>query len=320
MYFPYLRGRQFDLIAIRELVEKDLIDELIVPIIEPIKLSSTLISTLKAFIEKKREVLLIQNPCVGNFADELEAHDLFESYVELLKSQYIIITHFFNESSTNDIYDITTNMDKNIEDLAIIHDREKIGLLKQYKDIYTNTIPKYNIIPYEQSFRRRLRGQNLICLKDEFKKQKRNTDYALKVDEFFSEEHLHYESEGLLGFSDYSIAGNDYSEGGFAPYAIALHIVYFSYDDDNAEDVLRIRHFVSDSNDDIRDPALKCSEALAKLEEWARTIEKEKINTYAIEQLLEHFYRGSYPGLPSLKKLALMHHIQLMNVFLRGVY
>jgi len=318
VYFPYLRGRQFDLIAIRELVEKDLIDELIVPIIEPIKLSSTLISTLKAFIEKQREVLLIQNPCVGNFAKELEAHELFECYVELLKSPYIIITHFFNENSTVEIHEIATNIDKNIEDIAIIHNEEKVGLLKQYKEIYYNVNPKYNIIPYEQSFKRRLRGQNLICLKNVFKKQKRNTDYSLKVDEFFSEEHLHYESEGLLGFSDYSVVGNDYSEGGFAPYAIALHIVYFSYDDDNDNDVLWIRHFVSDSNDDIRDPALKCSEALAKLEEWTSTIEREKIDTYAIEQLLEHFYRGSYPGLPTLKKLALMHHIQLMNVFLRG--
>lgn len=316
MYFPYLRGRQFDLIAIRELLEKDLIDEFIVPIIEPIKLSSTLISTLRLFVEKEREVLLIQNPCVGNFADELEAHDLYESYVELLKSPYIVITHFFNNYSATEIHEIATNIDKSIEDLAIIH--EDISLLPSYKALYSDMKPKYNIIPYEQSFRRRLRGQNLICLKDEFIKQKRNTDYASKIDEFFSEEHLHYSSEGLKGFSDYSVVGNDYSEGGFAPYAIALHIVYFSYDVENDDDVMRIRHFVSDSNDDIRDPALKCSQALTKLESWIGTINRDKVNTYALEQLLEHFYRGSYPGLPSLKKLALMHHIQLMNVFLRG--
>lgn len=315
MYFPYLRGRQFDLIAIRELLEKDLIDEHIVPIIEPIKLSSTLISTLTSFVEREREILLIQNPCVGNFDDELEGHDLYENYVELLKSPYIVITHFLNNSSETEIHDIASNIDKSIEDLAIIH--EEISLLPVYKEIYSEQKPKYNIIPYDQSFRRRLRGQNLICLKDEFKKQKRNTDYSLKVDEFFSEEHLHYSSEGLIGFSDYSVVGNDYSEGGFAPYAIALHIVYFSYDD-NDDEVLRIRHFVSDSNDDIRDPALKCSQALNKLSTWITTIHKKNVYTYAMEQLLEHFYRGSYPGLPSLKKLSLMHHIQLMNVFLRG--
>ncbi|WPK10285.1 sce7725 family protein [Lysinibacillus louembei] len=319
MYFPYLRGRQFDLIAIRELVEKNLIDEHIVPIIEPIKLSSTLISTLRAFVETQREVLLIQNPCVGNFANELETHELYEEYVELLKNPYIVITHFFNENSVFEIPEITTNIEKKIEDLAIIHKKDNIGLLPIYKEIYSSVIPKYTIIPYEQAFRRRMRGQNLVCLKNEFKKQKRNTDYAIDVDEFFSEEHLHYNSEGLLGFSDYSVVGDDYSEGGFAPYAIALHIVYFAYDNDNSDYVLRIRHFVSDSNDDIRDPALKCSEALKKLEEWTYTIRFDNLfKTYAIEQLLEHFYRGAYPGLPTLKKLALMHHIQLVNIFLRG--
>ena len=46
MYFPYLRGRQFELIALRELLEKRLIGDKIVPIIEPVKLTSTLVKTL----------------------------------------------------------------------------------------------------------------------------------------------------------------------------------------------------------------------------------------------------------------------------------
>ncbi|WP_434509785.1 hypothetical protein [Desulfitobacterium sp. AusDCA] len=38
MYFPYLRGGQFELIAIRELIEQSLIGESIIPVIEPVKL------------------------------------------------------------------------------------------------------------------------------------------------------------------------------------------------------------------------------------------------------------------------------------------
>ena len=37
MYFPYLRGRQFELIALRELIENDCINSSIIPIIEPVK-------------------------------------------------------------------------------------------------------------------------------------------------------------------------------------------------------------------------------------------------------------------------------------------
>ena len=51
MYFPYLRGRQFELIALRELVEKGVLSSRIVPIIEPVKLSSTLIKTIETYGE-----------------------------------------------------------------------------------------------------------------------------------------------------------------------------------------------------------------------------------------------------------------------------
>lgn len=55
MYFPYLRGRQYELIAIRELVEKDRLSEKVVPIIEPVKISSTLLTTINTFNSKKKK-------------------------------------------------------------------------------------------------------------------------------------------------------------------------------------------------------------------------------------------------------------------------
>ena len=67
MYFPYLRGRQFELIAIRELLEKELIGSKIIPIIEPVKYTSTLAKTLAVYSEKEHKCALIMNPGVGNF-------------------------------------------------------------------------------------------------------------------------------------------------------------------------------------------------------------------------------------------------------------
>lgn len=49
MYFPYLRGRQFELIALRDLVDKGVLSDKIIPIIEPVKLSSTLIKTIESY-------------------------------------------------------------------------------------------------------------------------------------------------------------------------------------------------------------------------------------------------------------------------------
>lgn len=70
MYFPFLRGRQYELIALRELVSKNLLSDKILPIIEPVKPLPTLQSTLKAFIDNERKLAFIRVPKVGNFVEE----------------------------------------------------------------------------------------------------------------------------------------------------------------------------------------------------------------------------------------------------------
>ena len=52
MYYPYLRGRQNELLCLRELLENDVIGKKIVPIIEPVIFNSTYISVIKKFVEK----------------------------------------------------------------------------------------------------------------------------------------------------------------------------------------------------------------------------------------------------------------------------
>ena len=57
MYFPYLRGRQNELLCLRELLEARVLSDKIVPIIEPVRFNSTLFSTLTKFIEMHRHIL-----------------------------------------------------------------------------------------------------------------------------------------------------------------------------------------------------------------------------------------------------------------------
>ena len=73
MYYPYLRGKQFELIALRDLT--DLISEnktKISPIIEPIKISSTLEKTLLDFKNKDINFTLIINPQVGDLTNQYD--------------------------------------------------------------------------------------------------------------------------------------------------------------------------------------------------------------------------------------------------------
>ncbi|UZJ78751.1 sce7725 family protein [Fictibacillus sp. KU28468] len=310
MYFPIIRGRQYDLLALRELQSKELLSEKIIPIIEPIKLSSTLVSTVKAFEENHRKLILVSNPRVGSFTGELKLPTVSNHFKVLMQSNSIIIGHHLNKNSGNEIHRLQDEYNANLEGLAIIHSER--SLVPLYKGIFADKNPWLSVIPSDNSFRRQLIGQRLAGVDDKFNKLPRNVDYLEQEREFFSEEHLFFSNEGYFGFSDYSVVGKEYNDGGFAPYAVAIHIIY-----PNDESALEIMHFVSDSNSDISDPAGKFSESLDKLVRWYQEYSSDKrMKTFAMECFLRHYKEGTYPGLATLKKLSIMHHLELMGSLL----
>ena len=77
-----------------------------------------------------------------------------------------------------------------------------------------------------------------------------------------------------------------------------------------------MKHFVSDSNEDIANPALKFYQAVEKLTKWYRN-EKPNIEmTFGLKAFLDHYDNQTYPGLGTVKKLSLMHHLELMSKYL----
>ena len=304
MYFPYLRGRQYELLALRELATGELLGKSVIPVIEPIKLTSTFDGTLKGFQAKNLPFALISNPTVGelthttDLAGELlsrfDGNSAFIPSVLLNKNAESILATLSKKGfSTNGI-------------LTIFNNRDFIDV---YKRLFNATAPKYTLFPDERQIRRTV-GANKVLFEDKFNKQDRNADYP--EDEFYSEDHLFFQEEGYVGFGDYSIVGDEYTESGFAPYAVAIHIVYFADDD-----TLRIRHFISDSNDDISDVAGKYYEAVSKLAKWYNAGQQRQLTT-ALSALLTHAETGYYPGLPTVKKLSIMHHLELLGKFLDG--
>jgi len=96
MYFPLLRGRQFELIALRELIDNSLIGNSIIPIIEPVKMSSTLIKTLNTFCEKNKEISFIYNPIVGNFISDFKKEANIQQAEQLKKYLQVQISLLLN--------------------------------------------------------------------------------------------------------------------------------------------------------------------------------------------------------------------------------
>lgn len=65
MYFPYFRGRQYELLALKELASQKLISKSVIPVIEPIKQIPALKNALKAFNDAGLPIGIIVNPNVG---------------------------------------------------------------------------------------------------------------------------------------------------------------------------------------------------------------------------------------------------------------
>ncbi|WP_339181830.1 sce7725 family protein [Paenibacillus sp. FSL R5-0701] len=307
MYYPIIRGRQYDLLALRELKSKGRLSNKIIPIIEPIKLSPTLVSTVNIFVEQGDKIIVISNPKVGSLLGELELSTSKVNFENILRSEGVVVAHHFNKNSDSQLSSLIHNLDIGLNSIVIIHSEK--NLVNLYKDKFADNKPFLNLIPTDNAFKRQLNNVNIVGLDDKFNKLTRNVDYLEVENEFFSEEHLYFHEEGYIGFSDYSVVGAEYNEGGFAPYAVAIHIVY-----PNQENALEIRHFVSDSNDDTSDPAGKFSEALEKLIAWySKYLEDSRMNTIAMGIFSEHYKNGTYPGLPTLKKLSIMHHLELIG-------
>lgn len=309
MYQPYLRGKQFELIGIRELTIPVLSPNKakVSPIIEPVKDSSTLKTTLKELINNDINFTVIVNPQVGKFKDNDAIFEAIKSSVGNSKNYQIGII-FHNKSNHTKAIEVLQKYIDIVPSLTIIHNAAFDNINEILAEYQQHFQIKYNIINLSATSKRYHRNfdeSTRVELDDYFDAQTKNSDY-LKVDESnFSEEHLYYREEGFIGFSDYLSIGEEYSDTGFLPYAVAIHLSYA----ESATGKIRVKHFVSDSNDDTSDIAGKFAEALNKLIAWC---DATGYNSIAIPIFREYHQNGHFPGLGTLKKLSLMNHIDLV--------
>lgn len=319
MYFPYLRGRQNELLCLRELLDSNKLCVDIIPVIEPVRCNSTFFTTIAKFIEADRKIIVIRNPKVGKFnsdykemkkkmeneTDENKKEKMrstLNSYAELLKDDHVINAYICDGSIISKCLDGT----KEVENIVLINTNK--STLDYYEENGNNLSAMYTFIPKDEDFKDEVVGK-VVAIEDGYVKAKRNVDYIESPDEAFSRNHLIYHKRGYVGFSDYSIVGDVYEESGFAPLAVAIHILYFG-----AKGELRVHHFVSESNENISDPARKFAEAMKNLLDW----EHFDIipQTDGLQSLLDYYSNGKFPGLGVIKKCSIMHHLELMGNYL----
>lgn len=306
MYYPYYRGKQYELISIKE-SSINFQKANICCVIEPVKENLLpLERSLNVLIQDKNKFIIIVNPEFGDFKDNNLPllnfiKDKYKNYKNLYVG-YLINT----ESSFTQIENFFQSYSEFKK--VIIHKGFSEGkeLAKKIKN--QSNLKKHLFI---ENFSNRLYQKHFsnnevekIIVSDGFKKRK-NREYP--KEEEFSELNVLYNEIGYDGFGDYLVVGDNYSETGGPAYTIAIHITYIG-----SEGQIKIMHFKSDRTESPTDPAGKFLEALRYLVDEVRCKESRILKTKSIQEFLKLYEEKHFPGLGYLKKLALNHHIELL--------
>jgi hypothetical protein len=311
MYFPYLRGKQFELLALRELAPRLGREQQVTPIIEPVRApgDSGIDRCLTSLLQVNLDFVLIANPTVGELRSTGIASDVAEYVARRDLNESWNIGLIVEEGSDPDalLQDFREFFGTSRQ-LSIVH--KSLALPRDELRAVGSDLPRgYDVIS-DNINQRHVRGLPLrergVTLHDGFVPEKRNAAYIDRQETMFSEDHLYYREEGWFGFGDYLTIGAEYSEGGFSPRAVAIH---WTYEPTPGEPIM-IRSFTSKTNGDLGDVGGKFLEAAGKLVAF---LDEHQIVTDAANVMRSHVYNQTYPGLGVVKKLSILNHLQLMS-------
>lgn len=310
MYYPFLRARQFELIALRELATEEATQGVIIPILEPVKEThNNLTLAHKVFQDKNQIAYLTVNPTIGELAGDRNFY--LEYLNEIENSKFIPAFHYRNNSEF-----INHSIDNfGLSNCMIICQNDVNPDDSEFKQLVSkDEVSSINVNDpnRNRALHRFIKGltKNYIRLDDLFEKQARNSDYLEIQEHRFSEEHIYYIEDGFNGFSDYTVLPSEYIDGGSTPRAVVIHLTYL-----NGENQIWIRHFTSETNDSISNVQGKFAEAAAKAVAYCR---QRDLNNSAISELISYYDNEHYPGLGTVKKISIKNHLLVMSQFLKN--
>jgi hypothetical protein len=303
-YFPFLRGKQNELMAVRELADRIAQRGTVVPIIEPVNGNATTGISIDRYIEVSMPFVFICNPLHGEFAGHPQR--LFTQVISEELMEYDNWTPAFQVRRDSTRTELSAFLDRySVYEVGIVYQglpttasvrallgSEAIGrhiFVKHYVPTeYINEIPE----------------SRRVMVTDPFNRQQRNADYPDR--ELFTDMNTLAGNPRRLDFGDFSIVGDHYTETGGPAYAVTIHHIHFQTD----AGPLDISHFISDRTDTTVDTPGKTLEALEKLVEALGELNPN--NTEACNEYREMASTGSTRGLGYLKRLAIKHHLEIM--------
>ena len=312
MYHPYFRGKQYELITVREMAPL-LSAAGFCPIIEPVRGDlSALRKALDEVVKAKGRATVIVNPQCGDLSDSGKTLSNFlKNNVLVLPgiSAGILLTQSIPSDAAFKCYEAHADHTPVFIHAGFTEAKalaEKLGPpTKAQCHVFVDRL-------CGKLYQKHFKDATRVLLRDGFKKM-RNADYA--PFEPFSDLHATFTDEGMDGFGDFLIVGDEYNESGGPAYAVAIHLTFLDPDQDDA---MQIYHFVSDSQDTPRDPAGKFAEASAKMVVTLDMPKSKVLESAAVKEFRALHKQGHFPGLGYVKKLSMNHHIQTLAKYFKS--
>jgi hypothetical protein len=310
MYYPYFRGKQYELITIRESAAL-LMKAGFRPIIEPVKEDlSGLQKALDAIIQAGGRAIVIVNPQDGELSGKSRGEEL-AGLLEAKPSLSDSISAGILLNSHMPLAEVTALSRSHAAQNPVLIHAGFIEARPLANSLGTLTKAQTHVFLNESSggklYQKHFKGAFRVLVRDGFKRRPQNKDYPDL--EPFSDLHVTFREEGMDGFGDFLIVGSEYSDTGGIPYVLAIHLTFIDPDQD---DSMQIYHFKSKTHITQKDPAGKFAEALAKMMTVLDAPGSKVLETAAVKEFRDLYKRKHFPGLGYIKKLSMSHHIETL--------
>lgn len=311
MYHPYFRGKQFELITIREMAPL-MAAVGFVPIIEPVREAlKGLERALTEICKAEGKVIVVVNPFHGDHSEDGGSISALLENGFLGKDGIMAGILLRNGMNIDDVMECYEKHKAHSPNFIHAGFTEAKTLAEKLGERLADTSHVFFEKHCHKLYRKHFKGAaKRVLLRDGFERR-RNADHPAV--ELFSDLHVTYEEEDMDGFGDFLIVGDDYTEGGGPAYAVAIHLTFVNPDED---EIMNIYHFVSTTKDTPTDPAGKFAQALDKLIEKLQGGSSHLYEGSAIKEFRDLHKKGHFPGLGYVKKLSMNHHIETLADFL----
>lgn len=305
-YFPLLRGKQNELLALRHLALRISGSQRICPILELVNDNTTTKNSLDHFVDAEMPFVLVTNPDCGDFKGRVG--DFCRSFIEdgplTEYDNFIAGIHVYPNTTMDDIDRYLGRYGHLFR--AVIYGGEptssEVHNWCRTDDRIYHHIFMEGLVP--TSFVNETPKVRRVILDDKFRKQIRNADYPER--ELFTDWNTPEGNPDGLDWGDLSIVGDNFSESGGPAYAVAIHHIH--QPDEGGS--LYINHYLSDRQDTPADPSGKTLEALAKLISDLPGLRPN--DTDACDTYREMDATSNAKSLGYLKRLAIMHHLEVI--------